>query len=184
MRAPGAVRQSLAILLLPFNALVVVPGLLLWFGRDVDTRWGFDYALLALPRTAGLLLALAGLLLIVWTIGLFHDIGRGTLAPWDPTRRLVVDGPYRHVRNPMISGVAMVLLGDAVATGSVLVLGWATMFFFGNHLYFLASEEPALRRRFGNEYETYVQGVPRWLPRPTPWQRPDAPPPPPPDPRP
>lgn len=172
MRAPGASRQLLAFLLLPFNVIIVVPGALLWFGRAVDTRWRIGYPLLAAPQALGLVGVVGGLFLVAWSVRLFVTIGRGTLAPWDPTRRLVVDGPYRYVRNPMISGVLLVLLGAAAVSGSMLVLGWAALFFVINHTHFLAWEEPGLARRFGDEYVAYRNGVPRWIPRRTPWQRP------------
>jgi protein-S-isoprenylcysteine O-methyltransferase Ste14 len=60
----------------------------------------------------GVALIAAGLALWLWTLRLFIRIGEGTLAPWDPTRRLVVEGPYRRVRNPMITAVLAVLLGE------------------------------------------------------------------------
>ena len=66
-------------------------------------------------RVAGALLAAAGLGMLAWTVTLFIRIGRGTLAPWDPTRKLVVRGPYAHVRNPMITGVLAILIGEALA---------------------------------------------------------------------
>jgi protein-S-isoprenylcysteine O-methyltransferase Ste14 len=114
-------------------------------------------------------LLVAGLVFFAWCVGLFARVGRGTLAPWDPTRRLVVVGPYRHVRNPMISGVALMLLGEAVLWGSGAVGLWAAGFLLINHLYFLLLEEPGLERRFGPDYRIYKANVPRWIPRLQPW---------------
>ena len=91
-----AVRHLLAILRLPFVATVVVPCWLL-------TSWGNLSALEWLPRCVGIGLFAGGLLLFSWCVRLFAQIGRGTLAPWDPARKLVAVGPYRYVRNPMIS---------------------------------------------------------------------------------
>lgn len=165
MKEAGPLRQLLSVLLLPFNVIVVVPAIMLWSWRGGDTRWPFDYPLLAAPHALGLLLALLGLALLGATVRLFGTVGKGTLAPWDPTRELVVVGPYRHVRNPMISGVAITLLGVAVATGSALVLAWMALFVGINHAYFLLVEEPGLVRRFGAPYEQYRRQVPRWIPR-------------------
>ena len=103
--------------------------------------------------------------MIAWTVALFAGVGQGTLAPWDPTTRLVVRGPYRHVRNPMISGVLAVLLGEAALFGSLAVLAWWAFVFALNAVYFVLVEEPGLRERFGAEYEAYAARVPRWLPR-------------------
>jgi protein-S-isoprenylcysteine O-methyltransferase Ste14 len=147
--------------LLPFTVAVVVPGILLW-------RNGADLGAWPLAL-AGLVLVALGLALVAWTVALFARIGRGTLAPWDPTSRLVVAGPYRHVRNPMISGVLAVLLGEAAVFASVPLLLWFAAVFLVNAVYFPLVEEPGLRRRFGDEYEAYRVSVPRWIPRRRPW---------------
>jgi protein-S-isoprenylcysteine O-methyltransferase Ste14 len=120
------------------------------------------------------LLAAVGLSLMGATIGLFVRVGRGTLAPWSPTRRLVVQGPYRWVRNPMISGVLFVLLGETLLFRSPALLAWWAFFFLGNAIYLPLSEEPGLEARFGEDYRRYKRQVPRWIPRLTP--APGAPP--------
>jgi protein-S-isoprenylcysteine O-methyltransferase Ste14 len=153
-------RHLLSILLLPGTVTGVVPALIV---RD-DAGLGHP-ALVA----AGALLLAAGLALGAWTVVLFARVGRGTLAPWDPTRRLVVEGPYRHVRNPMISAVLTILLGEAALTGSRGILIWFGCVFALNWAYFVLHEEPGLVRRFGDEYVAYRRAVPRWLPRRTPW---------------
>lgn len=89
----------------------------------------------------------------------------GTLAPWNPTQRLVVQGVYCHVRNPMISGVLAILLGEAVMAASLPLLSWFLVFVIGNALYIPLAEEPGLVKRFGQEYEVCRWDVPRWIPR-------------------
>jgi protein-S-isoprenylcysteine O-methyltransferase Ste14 len=155
-------RHLLAIGLLPVTVTVVVPALVLW-------RSGADVAAWPLAVLGVTLIAL-GLALVAWTVALFATVGRGTLAPWDPTSRLVVRGPYRHVRNPMISGVLAILLGEAALFGSVPLLVWFAAAFAVNAVYFPLVEEPGLRRRFGEEYDAYSANVPRWLPRLRPWE--------------
>jgi protein-S-isoprenylcysteine O-methyltransferase Ste14 len=142
--------------LLPGTVTIVVPALILWL-------WGSDVR----PVTAvpGALLVAAGLFLVAWTIHLFVVVGRGTLAPWDPTAALVARGPYRYVRNPMITGVATILAGQAVFFRSWGIAIELVVFVLVNALYFPFVEEPGLRRRFGTEYEEYCARVPRWLPR-------------------
>jgi protein-S-isoprenylcysteine O-methyltransferase Ste14 len=117
----------------------------------------------------GLILFLVGLVLLVETIHLFAQVGQGTLAPWDPPRQLVVRGVYRYVRNPMISGVLFMLLGEAVLLGSAALLAWFLLALVINTMYFKLSEEPELVRRFGQEYITYRANVPMWIPRTRPW---------------
>jgi protein-S-isoprenylcysteine O-methyltransferase Ste14 len=154
-----------AVVLLPGNALGVVPAALLWW-----TRGQWCVAGPTSPRFWGALACFAaGLSLMVSTIRLFDRVGRGTLAPWEPTQRLVVAGPYRRVRNPMISGVLLNLAGEALLFGSASIAAWLACFFAVNHVYFLLSEEPGLERRFGDEYRRYRRAVPRWIPRLRPW---------------
>ncbi len=153
-------RHLRAIGLLPGVVAIVVPALIVW-RTGTSFRW-----FLAVPAVVSIGL---GLLLVVRTVALFVTAGRGTLAPWDPTSRLVVSGPYRYVRNPMISGVLFVLLGEAALLGSVSLLIWFAAVFAANALYLPLLEEPALTRRFGDDYERYRAHVPRWLPRVRPW---------------
>ena len=156
-------RHVLAIALLPVMAAIVLPALIVVGGDDaIDAGWGL----------LGLIPIGVGFFLWAWTVRLFATVGEGTLAPWDPTSNLVVRGPYRHVRNPMISGVLFVLLGEAAMFGSTALLIWAAAFFAVNALYMPVVEEPGLRRRFGDEYDAYRANVPAWLPRLRPWPGP------------
>ncbi|MFL5584127.1 MAG: methyltransferase family protein [Gemmatimonadaceae bacterium] len=163
-------RHLLSILLLPFVMVVLVPRWLLRAWSTADTRWVGGTIAAATAHIVGALIFLIGFALFAWCITLFGRIGKGTLAPWDPTQRLVAVGPYRHVRNPMITGVLAMLAGEAVFLGSRVIMIWAAAFLAFNHLYFLISEEPGLERRFGRDYEEYKLAVPRWIPRLTPWK--------------
>ena len=149
-------RQLAAIVLLPGTVAIVIPALIVWFGgADIEPVTG----------VIGALLVGIGLALVAWTAWLFARVGRGTLAPWDPTSRLVVRGPYRHVRNPMITGVGTILAGQALFFRSWGIAIELALFALVNAIYFPLVEEPGLRRRFGAEYEEYCARVPRWLPR-------------------
>jgi protein-S-isoprenylcysteine O-methyltransferase Ste14 len=102
----------------------------------------------------------------------FAGEGEGTLAPWDPPRNLVVRGPYRYVRNPMISGAVLFLFGEAALLLSLPHAVWAAAFLGLNSLYIPWMEEPQLERRFGESYREYCRNVPRVIPRLRPWQAP------------
>ena len=161
-------RHMLAILLLPFMVVVVVPYLLLTATSypvgditDLATRWGDDLPL----RLLGVILFTGGLALFCWCVAFFAKVGRGTLAPWDPTQELVAAGPYRHVRNPIISGVVMMLFGQALFWASWAIAIWAALVLLINHMYFVSIEEPGLEERFGASYINYKARVPRWIPR-------------------
>lgn len=106
------------------------------------------------------------------TISLFVRVGKGTLAPWMPTQKLVVRGIYRHVRNPMISGVSCVLLGESSLFGSFPLSLWFLFFLLLNMIYIPIFEEPGLENRFGDDYKLYKENVPRWIPRLTAWEPP------------
>jgi protein-S-isoprenylcysteine O-methyltransferase Ste14 len=161
-------RHLLSIALLPFVVTVIVPRWLL-AGEASDPS---PIALLVADRVAGVIVFAAGFAMFLWCVLLFARIGRGTLAPWDPTRRLVVMGPYRHVRNPMITAVMTMLGGEALFFHSGSIARWLLLFLAINHSYFLLLEEPGLVRRFGEEYERYRAAVPRWVPRLRGWSAP------------
>jgi protein-S-isoprenylcysteine O-methyltransferase Ste14 len=166
----GPWRHARAIVLCPGTVVLAVPALITWRSWPANVGWGLPGPLAVLPTLLGAGLTATGLALVGWTVSLFATEGRGTLAPWDPTTRLVVEGPYRHVRNPMISGVLFILLGEAVLFGSLGLLAWFAVVFAVNALYFPLVEEPGLESRFGEEYRTYRAHVRRWLPRLRPWQ--------------
>ena len=114
-------RHLLAILLLPFVMVVVVPRWIVLGEAASDTRWRAGTAAWT-GHAAGALLFLAGFALFAWCVSLFARVGRGTLAPWDPTQRLVAVGPYRYMRNPMITGVLAMIFGEALFLGSRAVV--------------------------------------------------------------
>lgn len=160
-------RQLVSIFLLPGMVVVVVPW---WIAESTNVRWRWPASLLdiAMDVAAAALFAV-GLVLFAASLGSFWRRGRGTLAPWDPPRRLVVSGPYRWVRNPMISGVILMVSSEALALRSIPHAWWALAFTAANALYIPLVEEPSLERRFLDDYRRYRAHVPRLLPRLRPW---------------
>lgn len=154
-----------ALIILPFNVLIVIPLLILYFTK-------YQYRLPA-PGflIAGIILFAAGMLLAIWTMLLFARIGNGTPAPWMPPKHLIVKGPYCYVRNPMITGVLLMLAGEFFLTTATQLLWWLGLFFLINSVYFPLSEEKHLEERFQDEYLEYKKNVPRWIPRLTPWRQ-------------
>ncbi|UCD65666.1 MAG: isoprenylcysteine carboxylmethyltransferase family protein [Deltaproteobacteria bacterium] len=160
------------IIILPGTVLVFVPTLILI--ATYNTRFSFELIgpdrLLFWP---GLAAAGLGLFLAVWTVTLFTKFGQGTPAPWDPPQKLVIRGPYRFVRNPMITGVLSMLLAETLLLKSWPIFLWLLVFFLLNSVYFPLVEERSLEKRFGADYLEYKKHVPRWIPRLTPWKPPD-----------
>ncbi len=164
-------RQHLFAFMLPVTVLIIVPILLIIYTQElfVVPYWSIlssiGWYLLSLP------LFIIGFYLSVKSIRSFAAIGEGTLAPWTPTQNLVIEGLYRYVRNPMISGIVILLLAESIALQSIFILFWCVFFLFGNHIYFIKSEEPGLEKRFGDAYLEYKKNVPRWIPRLSPWKK-------------
>ncbi len=123
-------------------------------------------AAIGLPQVAAMIVGAVGAALALWCVLTFAVVGKGTPAPFDPPRRLVVRGPYRFVRNPMYIGAGLALAGAALFYQSLAVLGYTALFFVITHLFVLFYEEPTLRRTFGEEYEGYCRRVRRWWPTP------------------
>jgi protein-S-isoprenylcysteine O-methyltransferase Ste14 len=150
-------RSILFTLLCPGTVTVVIPYFIVFGGQVDHPPWAPWCYLGLLPIGIG-----AGILLrCIWD---FAVAGRGTLAPIDPPKNLVVRGLYRYVRNPMYVGVVAILLGESLWFGSPWLLGYAFAFFLLVQLFVIRYEEPTLRRQFGESYEAYRQRVHRWLP--------------------
>jgi protein-S-isoprenylcysteine O-methyltransferase Ste14 len=108
----------------------------------------------------------AGTVLYFSCIWFFGAVGRGTPGPWDSPRQVVTVGPYRWVRNPIYIGALLIVSGEAWLFLSVDLLIYAAALAVAFHLFVVGYEEPRLRARFGESYETYCRTVRRWLPRP------------------
>ena len=159
-------KQLRAVLLLPGMVTVVIPATILY---GTGLAWPPQPWNSILPVIGSTFIFL-GLALMVWTNRLFITVGKGTLAPWNPTQKLVVRGVYRHVRNPMIVGVFCILLGEAIFFDSWPLLCLVGFVVLVNLIYIPLSEEPGLAKRFGDDYLLYMKNVPRWIPRFTPWE--------------
>ena len=160
-------RQILSILVLPISVAVVIP---LWIARrwNVAPDWPVTWVEWA-STGSGLIVGAIGFTLFAASLRRFASDGHGTLAPWDPPRRLVIRGPYRHVRNPMISGVLFMLAGLALCLRSGPHGTWAAVFAAINMVFIPLVEEPDLEGRFGDEYRAYCRAVPRFVPSMRPW---------------
>ncbi len=120
----------------------------------------------------GVVVLTAGVAIYLWcAFCAFAMVGRGTPAPFDAPTRLVAHGLYRFVRNPMYWGVSLILIGEAALFGSQAIAGYLAVWFAFVFFFVLIYEEPALRHKFGSEYEEYCSKVPRWLPKLRKWPR-------------
>jgi len=131
-----------------------------WLGFEVDTSGAMPWRwIAAVPSALGFAVALRCIWDFGWT-------GRGTPVPIAPPQRLVVVGFYRYVRNPMYVGFFVGWIGLWVIFGRVnraaLIVALVAVAFVVLFVRFY--EEPALRKKFGADYEEYCRNVRRWLP--------------------
>ncbi len=151
----------------PFLMCFVLPGLIIRLESTIPS-----YPKIAPSMElviAGALLIWLGFYFLIKTIMVFIKIGEGTIMLWDPTKKIIITGPYAHVRNPMILSLIIILFGEAVLFGSIGTAALAVLNVVVNAIYFKFSEEPGLIKRFGAEYKEYMANVPRWIPRVKPW---------------
>jgi len=146
-----------ATLFIAFVLIYVPSRVLAWAGVARPAVMGW-------PQIGGLIICSLGAIIALSCVFAFAFIGKGTPAPFDPPRRLVIRGPYRFVRNPMYLGVATALAGAALFYTSTALLAFVALFLVVTHLFVLLYEEPTLQRSFGPEYEVYCHSVHRWLP--------------------
>ena len=144
-------RALLSFVALPGIVAFVVPA---WLARRLVGR---VFHLVGVPPLV------AGIALLIWCVHEFYVAGKGTLAPWDPPKHLVVSGPYRVSRNPMYIGVALILIGWAAGFGIRVLWYYAAAMIVAFHLRVVLAEEPWQARTFGEDWERYKTRVRRWL---------------------
>jgi len=155
-----------AFMIAPLNIMIVIPSLLYW----ISTRWDFlhRYSLKYSPASefTGLTVMAFGFYIICRSVSDLTSKGEdGTPANWHPPKNLVVTGIYQRTRNPLVSGVTFVLLGETILSGAILVSGWFLFWIVSNLVVTPLLEEPELEARFGDIYLEYKKSVPRWFPR-------------------
>jgi protein-S-isoprenylcysteine O-methyltransferase Ste14 len=154
MKAVLALRSLFFLLLIPGTVAGYIPWRIVRASTPAPVIWPLSIA--------GGLLAAAGAFVLLRCVWDFFAFGRGTLAPIDPPRELVVHGLYRYTRNPMYNGVLLLLLGEAAFFRSLPLLQYAGLMFVLFHLAVVLYEEPALDARFGESYRAYRRATPRW----------------------
>lgn len=145
-------RALISFLVLPGTFAGLIPAWIV----SIDRRRGEGF----LP---GFVPLAVGAVMLLWCVRGFYVSGKGTLAPWDPPRRLVIVGLYRFTRNPMYVSITLLLTGWALLTASKLLAAYLAILVIGFHLRVVLYEEPALKRVFGEEWTRYSATVPRWL---------------------
>jgi protein-S-isoprenylcysteine O-methyltransferase Ste14 len=151
-----ALKSLLFLVVAPGMVAGYIPLALLRNGPQVET--GF-FAFLAFP------LWLVGIMILLWCFWDFLVKGRGTPAPIDPPKELVVAGLYNYIRNPMYVGVLTIIIGHFLWFKTLSMIVYGLVIFLAFYLFVTLYEEPHLKDTFGTAYENYTKRVPRWLPR-------------------
>ena len=153
-----AVRNIAMTLLFPGTVAAYIPYWILnpiSFPKPTSWRWSQYLSVLLLLMGASILLR------SIWS---FAHVGRGTLAPFDETQKLVVVGLYRFVRNPMYVGVVLILLAESWFFMSSDLVQYTVLFFVAANVMIIGYEEKRLRHKYGDEYRRYCERVGRWIP--------------------
>ena len=145
-------------ILVPGTVVIYIPYWLLSSANRLASPLGIIHY-------AGFVPIAIGPALLFWCFYDFVVTGKGTPAPIDPPKRLVMQGLYRYVRNPMYLGVATVLVGESMYFASIPLLKYSVVVFLLFHCFVIFYEEPLLRKKFGDSYLYYCKTVPRWLPK-------------------
>lgn len=148
-------KNLLFTLLVPGTVAGILPFRLSRHASIADEPW----------RLLAAVLFAVGIAIYAWCVWDFASFGRGTPAPIDAPKRLVVRGLYRYSRNPMYVGVLTTILGWCALYRSAGIALYAAVVATAFQLFILLYEEPHLAHEFPDDYAAYRQRVGRWLPR-------------------
>ncbi|MFX1484183.1 MAG: methyltransferase family protein [Promethearchaeota archaeon] len=165
----GTLRYIKGFVLEPFLGIFIVP-LIILIIAGYSFVWNLTFPLDILLSILGMFSLGIGLILVSVTTYHFAKYGEGSAAPWDPPVKLVIQGFYQYTRNPMVLGVLFTVIGEAILFTSTPLLLLFIVLWIGNHILFVKGEEPELTDKFGDQYTSYINNVPRWIPRRTPWK--------------
>jgi len=139
--------------------LIFLPLLFIW----TNLQLSLPICSFPLLKLSGIILIICGAAFWIHSIALFHFLGKGTPVPIEPPKKLVIKGVYKYTRNPMYISVLIILLGYFFVFGYILLLLNLLSIAIFFHLFITRYEEPALKKKFGENYTEYCNKVPRWL---------------------
>jgi protein-S-isoprenylcysteine O-methyltransferase Ste14 len=150
------IRSIFFTITLPGVGILLIPYLILLIS---DSNTSLDFSPVSLSGIILWIISFFCLLYCIWSFA-FH--GRGTLAPLDPPKLLVVQGLYQYTRNPMYLAVFGALISEALIFHSFGILMYSLIAFVLFHIFVVHYEEPKLLSEFGIAYDQYRQAIPRW----------------------
>jgi protein-S-isoprenylcysteine O-methyltransferase Ste14 len=150
--------------------LLIIPFWLIWIPNKILSSPNHIYLFdLGVYRYLGLAPILLGVVIYIFCSGCFLLVGKGSPILFTPTKKLVVKGLYRFVRNPLYIAGVLVLVGEAILFQSIGIFIYC-LAVLGFMIVIVFMEETLLSEKYGDRYEKYCKSVPRWIPRLTPYQ--------------
>ena len=146
------------IVLFPGTVVVYIPYRLLAPSIIPDA---YSWSLAQFSAVISLAIGAAILFRSIWS---FARVGKGTLAPFDETHKLIVIGLYRYVRNPMYVGIMLILIAESWFFRSDTLLKYTGFCFIVANIIVIGYEENRLRYKYGDEFRRYCKHVGRWVP--------------------
>lgn len=154
-------------LLTPIGAVVfwVFTGAFVAVSMVTDRWLGLPWPLPGGPTwIIAVLLIVVGVGVTAWSALHFLKV-KGTPVPFNPPPKLVSTGPYRFARNPMLTGVFLLLFGTGFAIKSLsLLVFFAPLYILANVWELKEIEEPELVKRIGEDYVAYRRRTPMFIP--------------------
>lgn len=145
----------------PFSILYIIPRFLMNIS-NMKSVAGFG---IIGVKIAGFIIIWLGAALAIWCTILMFLFGKGTPLVTSAPQKILNRNIYSYVRHPMMWSLIMVVLGQALMYGSIILFVWLIALSRILHLIVVHYEEPQLERRFGKSWKEYCQEVPRWFPR-------------------
>ena len=137
---------------------------LVLFGLGLLLNWLVPFSFLPIipARVVALIFLGCGLLLGVWSVGLFRRAHTNVM-PIQPTTALVISGPYRLTRNPIYLGFLCVYIAAALWFGVAWALALVPLVVLAVQRLAISKEERYLEQKFGDAYRQYRTQVRRWI---------------------
>ena len=144
---------------IPPPIVTLVSALLIFFSKELFPNYTFDY-----QSTLSIGNFISGLMILISAVSLFKK-KETTVNPMNPEKAssLVVDGVFKHTRNPMYLGMSVVLLSISIQFNPIGGLLIVSLFVAYITAFQIIPEEEAMEENFGEEYLSFKRSTRRWI---------------------
>tara|TARA_X000000368_G_scaffold71246_1_gene51839 strand:+ start:634 stop:1080 length:447 start_codon:yes stop_codon:yes gene_type:complete len=144
---------------IPPPIVTLVSALLIFFSKELFPNYAFDY-----QSMLSIVIFVSGLMILISAVSLFKK-KETTVNPMNPEKAssLVVDGVFKHTRNPMYLGMSVVLLSISIQFNLIGGLLIVSLFVAYITAFQIIPEEEAMEENFGEEYLSFKRSTRRWI---------------------